>query len=349
MAKRSFYKKNNTFSARKMILFGIVIAAIGGAVWKIIDLRSQEGSLPGGNTTAQAAPLKDPEITLPQNTNETEDSDTNLLPVIPPIESSPPIPAVDPAVSKLKELLGQADKALAANDPIKARILLNQAYAPTLPEEVQNQIREKLNQSAKMWLFSLNRFENDPLCGSYKVVSGDNLKAIGRKYGVPYQFIMRINNIRDETKLRANQNIKVINGPFHAMVDKSQCVIDIYLGETFVCSYQISIGLPGRDTPTGVWRVRANSKLINPEWTDPDTGKKFYPDDPLNPLGERWIGLDGIEGNALNQTGFGIHGTIEPEKIGKPASRGCIRMLNKEVEVLYDMLQEGKSLVKIVE
>lgn len=36
-----------------------------------------------------------------------------------------------------------------------------------------------------------------------------------------------------------------------------------------------------------------------------------------------------------------IHGTSEEEKIGKPASHGCVRMCNKDVIELFDLVDEG--------
>lgn len=43
-----------------------------------------------------------------------------------------------------------------------------------------------------------------------------------------------------------------------------------------------------------------------------------------------------------------IHGTLEETKIGIPSSKGCIRMRNKDIVELFDLIQEG-MLVKIVE
>ncbi len=58
---------------------------------------------------------------------------------------------------------------------------------------------------------------------------------------------------------------------------------------------------------------------------------------------------DGLEGNAKDRTGFGIHGTKDPDQIGKADSRGCIRMYNGEVKLVYDLLVEGISTVRVVE
>ncbi|MGE3181530.1 MAG: L,D-transpeptidase, partial [Phycisphaerae bacterium] len=70
--------------------------------------------------------------------------------------------------------------------------------------------------------------------------------------------------------------------------------------------------------------------------------------DPDNPLGRRWLGLKGISGDALDQEGFGIHGTIDPSSIGQAKSLGCVRMHNDEVALVYDLLMPGKSKVTIL-
>jgi lipoprotein-anchoring transpeptidase ErfK/SrfK len=67
----------------------------------------------------------------------------------------------------------------------------------------------------------------------------------------------------------------------------------------------------------------------------------------LNPIGERWIGLEGIEERTKDLSGLGIHGTIEPDTIGTQASMGCIRMGSNDVSQVYEMLAEGISTVEI--
>jgi len=66
-----------------------------------------------------------------------------------------------------------------------------------------------------------------------------------------------------------------------------------------------------------------------------------------NPIGERWIGLRGIDERNKDLSGLGIHGTIEPKSIGKNVSMGCVRMLSSDVEEVYEMLLEGVSTVAI--
>ena len=161
--------------------------------------------------------------------------------------------------------------------------------------------------------------------------------------------IMEINKISDPRTLQAGATIKVINGPFHTKVYRSTFTMDLYLQNTYVRSFTVGLGKPGHETPTGLWRVRPGGKAYATSWRDPDTGIVYQPEDPSYPLGSRWIALEGVEGDSVGRQGFGIHGTIEPETIGTQASRGCVRMLNHDVEELYDLLVVGKSQVKIVE
>ena len=123
----------------------------------------------------------------------------------------------------------------------------------------------------------------------------------------------------------------------------------MYLQNTFVKSFKIGIGKPGRETPKGLWIVRPGGKLIRPRWTDPDTGKTYESDDPDYPLGSRWIGLEGLEGDAKGREGFAIHGTKIPEEIGGATSRGCIRMYNGEVILMYNLLVPTCSKVEVVD
>jgi len=83
--------------------------------------------------------------------------------------------------------------------------------------------------------------------------------------------------------------------------------------------YPVAIGKPGTPTPTGNFRIVA--KQHHPTWYP--EGKKPVPPGPSNPLGQWWLGL--------NASGYGIHGCLEESSIGKPVSKGCIRMHNRDV------------------
>jgi lipoprotein-anchoring transpeptidase ErfK/SrfK len=62
---------------------------------------------------------------------------------------------------------------------------------------------------------------------------------------------------------------------------------------------------------------------------------------PANPLGARALYL--FEGN--RDTLYRIHGTNEPEKIGRAVSSGCIRMRNIDVVDLYNRVGPNAKVV----
>ncbi|MHC4976853.1 MAG: L,D-transpeptidase, partial [Planctomycetota bacterium] len=169
-----------------------------------------------------------------------------------------------------------------------------------------------------------------------------------------WRFIQRVNKINDPRRIRIGQTLKLVRGPFHAEISKRDYRLDLWAelptdaggGRIFIASFPVGLG-ENNSTPAGSWRVRTNSRLINPPWTNPRTGEYFSADNPENPIGERWIGLEGTDENTSVISGIGIHGTIEPGSIGTQASMGCVRMHDQDVRVLYELLAESSSTVMI--
>ena len=307
-----------------------------------------------------------PEANVPEM-NETEpkmvmEPETELSPE--PLPEPPPEPVLEPnlpeiipvpdveANPEVAELIAQAT-ALLSEKPGRitdAREKLNDALRMPMNVQQRTFVKDQLSELSKKWLFSKTIIPDDKLCGSYLVKSGDLLSTIGKRYKVPWEILKEINKISRPEALQAGEQIKVINGPFHAKVYRSTFTMDLYLqDETFVRSFRVGLGEPETETPTGLWRVKSGGKLIKPPWPNPVTGRMYHPEDPDYPLGSRWIGLEGIKGNAKGRTGFGIHGTIETEQIGTTGSRGCIRMHNGEVILLYNLLVPNLSTVEVVE
>jgi hypothetical protein len=230
---------------------------------------------------------------------------------------------------------------------VEAREKLNKMLSTAMSQQQLSLVQKELSELSEKWLFGRTVFPEDKLCGSYKVEDGDTAVAIGRKFKVPWEIIMKINNIDNPNMLRSGKTIKVINGPFHCRINRSTFTMNLFLQDTFVRSFTVGLGKSGMETPTGRWMVKQGGKLITPAWTDPDSGKRYEADDPDYPLGARWIALEGVDGDARGKTGFAIHGTKEPEHLGKASSRGCIRLENEEVKLVYDLLTPGLSQVEV--
>ena len=294
----------------------------------------------------------EPEITLPELIVDPEVTGPVEVEVVVEPEAVEPVavsePVVEPEpVSAGNALLREGESALSNGDYIGARDKLSGAVKAGLDKSEMKRARALINSAADEWLFSKKIFEKDTLCSRYKVKSGDLLVKIGKSHKVPYQLLMKINGIDNPSLLGAGQTIKVVNGPFHLVVDRSDFTMYVYLNDVLVRTYPVGLGKSGRQTPSGLWVSTPGKKQVNPGWPDVETGKYYMPNDPENPLGERWIGLTGKEGDCVGRTGFGIHGTVKPQEIGKEASRGCIRLHNVDVEQLYDMVTEGETTVVV--
>lgn len=234
--------------------------------------------------------------------------------------------------------------ALERGEPINARAKLSEALVMPLPKEETVKSRATLSKLADQTLFSSAITPNDPFVSAYVIKPGDSLVKIAKRYHVTANLLARVNNIRDKHRIRAGQRIKVLHGPFHAVINRDALDMDVFLQETFIKHFNVGLGADN-STPGGKWKV--HNKLVNPTYYPPRGGDIIAADDPENPLGERWIGLQGIEGEAVGQERYGIHGTIEPESIGKCISLGCVRMYNEDAEFLFDLLVEEKSIVVV--
>jgi lipoprotein-anchoring transpeptidase ErfK/SrfK len=96
---------------------------------------------------------------------------------------------------------------------------------------------------------------------------------------------------------------------------------------------------------TGTARVARKAEW--PDWNPPPEMKRRWPHvhyvsgGPSNPLGARALYL--FQGD--RDTLYRIHGTNEPETIGRAVSSGCIRMRNIDVVDLYNRVQPGTKVI----
>ena len=262
-----------------------------------------------------------------------------------------PMAPVETTNAASEQLLGALT--MVETDPMEARRQLSDLVMEgMLGSNDRAAARAALTRLGADLFYTPNMMPGDPFVRRYLIQGGDSLDRIARQSDVHVEWgmIQDINMIRDPARIRLGQALKLPVGVFHAHVSKSDFTLDLYLSngedEVIIASYPVGLGaLNG--TPTGRFKVRSNSKLKNPQWKNPRTGEFFLPDDPSNPIGERWIGLQGIDPSNEGLLGYGIHGTVEPDSIGANQSMGCIRLLGPDVERVYDALTTEGSMITI--
>ncbi|MCM8778850.1 MAG: L,D-transpeptidase family protein [Candidatus Omnitrophica bacterium] len=164
----------------------------------------------------------------------------------------------------------------------------------------------------------------------YEVKEGDSLAKIAQHFNTTLELLKRANNLKEES-LRAGARLKVTKYKFSVLVDKSQNTLTLKADDKIVKIYTVSTGL-NNVTPVGNFKII--NRIVNPVWYK--EGRAIPPGDPENILGSYWLGI--------SQKGYGIHGTTQPETIGKHITQGCIRMYNQDVEELYILLPLGTEV-----
>jgi lipoprotein-anchoring transpeptidase ErfK/SrfK len=328
-----------------VILVLLIAAAVAAYVFRGHSLGKEEIAAPSAN----AREMTESKTSVSEIKTEAKaDSAKSVQPAVVKPAAVKPATEDNPAAA---ELITEAMSYIGAKPAkiIDARAKLNEVLSMPISEQQRAHVKEQLSALADKWLFSRTIYPQDKLTGSYKVKPGELLSTIGKQFKVPYEILMKINNITRPEALQAGETIKVINGPFHARVYRSTFTMDLYLQNTFVRSFAVGLGKPGMETPTGLWAVKEGGKMIQPRWTDPISGRTYESEDPDYPLGSRWIALEGLKGDAAGRSGFAIHGTKDPKGIGTADSQGCIRLHNGDAILMYNLLVPVDSLVEIVD
>ena len=221
--------------------------------------------------------------------------------------------------------LRSIDRLIEASENVAALRELSKVYWST--PGLRPMIQKRIETMANAVYFSPQPHYIEP----YVVQSGDQLRKIAKRYHVSWKYLATLNRI-EPRKIRAGQKLKVVKGPFSAVVDLSDFELIVHAHGYYVRKYRVGIGKDGT-SPLGKFKVL--EKLVDPQYTDPD-GRVIDGGAKHNPLGNCWVGIG---------DGFGIHGTIEPDSIGRAESRGCIRMINAKASELFDLLEVGSEIV----
>ena len=120
-------------------------------------------------------------------------------------------------------------------------------------------------------------------------------------------------------------------------------MLEVRANEKVAAAFPVTVGSQQTASPIGQWKVQAIAKLPNFRY-DPKMLKQgerssnfhMLPPGPNNPVGVIWI--------ALNKKGIGIHGTNDPDSIGRSASHGCIRLANWDIVRLAEMVKPGVAV-----
>jgi lipoprotein-anchoring transpeptidase ErfK/SrfK len=123
-------------------------------------------------------------------------------------------------------------------------------------------------------------------------------------------------------------------------VSTKESILEVRAGEKLVAAFPVTVGSHQTVSPVGKWTVQSVAKLPNFRYDlkmlkEGERSGNFHllPPGPNNPVGIVWI--------ALNKKGIGIHGTNDPDSIGRSSSHGCIRLANWDVVKVAELVKRG--------
>jgi len=161
---------------------------------------------------------------------------------------------------------------------------------------------------------------------------GDELK-------VPNVLPFEIEKIK-EAQLKENPAFKTRK----VYVDTKERLLEVFDNEQLVCVFPVTPGSKTLPAPVGTWKIVG---ITSYPWFRYDEGmlnygvrtEQFYnlPPGPNNLVGVVWAGL--------NRPGIGLHGTNNPETIGRAASHGCVRLANWDAVRVKDLVSVGNTVI----
>ncbi len=241
-------------------------------------------------------------------------------PAVVETEESAPTAAIDRGLSLLTAAtqLQKDDQLLEARD--KAYEILAQSSnkaARAGAEALLGDVNIKLLLSPRMM----------PEKTDYTIQPGDSINALARKYGTTVEVVQKGNRVTSSV-IRPGDRLRLFTGKFSIRVSKKDNTLVVMMNDKFFKRYAVGTGEYGK-TPVGDFTIR--DRVPQPTWWK--DGKAIPFGDTNNVLGTHWLALD--------VPGYGIHGTWQPETIGKQASAGCIRLVNAEIEELFTLVPVG--------
>ena len=225
-------------------------------------------------------------------------------------------------------LLQMADMYIKQNDLVKARDTYKRFIELFPSYDRISDIQTKLEDINMQLIFS-PVITDDSI--KYEIKPNDTLSKIAKEHGTTVELLKKSNNLKSDVII-PGKSLKVVTGEFSILIDKSQNLLFLKKDGNVIKTYKVSTG-ENNCTPVGAFEIQ--EKLVSPVWYK--IGAVVPPDSTEYELGTHWMGLS-VEG-------YGIHGTRDPRTIGNQITKGCVRMLNKDVEELYSIVPSGTKVV----
>lgn len=213
----------------------------------------------------------------------------------------------------------------------QALLLLSDWYGdPSLTAAESQEVETLLGQLAGSVIYEgppAHRLEKP-----YLVQAGDTLDGVAAKYNVPPQLLAKINGVAEAAALQPGQELKVVRGPFSAVIELGKRRMTLMLDRRYAGQFDIEID-PDTSIEEGQWKV--DQKLLTPASPGLYTQTQSTGEDRslllANPAS--------TSGQAAILRGPGATDALSAEPRGR-----VIRLKTGDVNDIYDILSEGSRV-----
>lgn len=342
---------------RLLVIWGIVALVLSWSIWQFTQfVRAVRSESRAMTASPRGEPVQDQPIehaiqrprleSTPLDvgeplTVETPDDtaatgDTAAVTTLPG-DSGPAIVPAEPTTMpafdlerELAYLLNGAEADLEANNLAARRTKLNDALLLLPDDDRAADVRRKLSMLNSGIFLGPLLWPEDPYAQLVPIYVGDTFAKIARRYSIPPELLPVLNPQLSPRNLKPTSGIKVVFGPYHARIVKSQRRVDLYVRDMYVTSLPVEIE-DGVFMPRGTYRVRTAGRVL----MDPARKKV------------RYISIEGIDESTRSVPAAWMYGSAGMPAAGKTRSPSGVRLADADLYKLYTVLLEVDSLVRV--
>jgi LysM repeat protein len=263
----------------------------------------------------------------PTSTDVTPTPETN----VDTTASSAPSTATSSSVASVPTARVAVQGALDRGELAQALAMLSEWYGdPSLTPAEAKEVNDLLAQLAGSVIY-----EGPPahrLLPPHRVKDGETLESIAGSYNVPWQLLAKINGVDERAALTPGQELKVVPGPFSAVIDLSERTMTLKLDRRYAGKFALEVD-PTLSVEEGSWRV--DQKLLTPSAGSLYSATAGAGEDRSLLLAN----LANPTGQAAVVRGPGAADPISPEPPGR-----VFRLKGHDVTDIYDILSVGSRV-----
>jgi LysM repeat protein len=287
--------------------------------------------------TAQSAPPPVADTSAPSQAAPVEPPPTTSFPAPSMAASAPAAPAATAAATgsaAFAAAWSEAHDMLAGGRYAEALAALSVWHDdPSLSIEESQRLEDLLGQLAGTVIYS----QQDLLLPPHVVAPGETLPAIASQLAVPWQLLAKINGVDDPSRLVPGEHLKMLRGPFDAVVSVSRRRLSLQVGGNYAGTFPVVIGRHVQD------RVGASLAVVDVRRGDASSPSS--PSAPSGPAAQVAFVSPAASTSIVLGDGLSIEASEDPSVVADSAPQASLIVSARDLEELIDILGPGSQVL----